>query len=176
LTLKIYRLKIAHIKDNGKTKTCRVDAGRTVQLLCEKKSKDLINDMRYELKYARKGEQAFCVQKIPQIIPAATYRKVKGVIQQTGYNGVVQLEVNDLAGEHEARMVKQTVADLPQTLLAFTGSSGRSVKIWVRFQRPTAVCPIPGVTWNCFTPTLPTGIPHLSAYAELPHRNERAGH
>ena len=86
-----------------------------VQLLCEKKSKDLINDMRYELKYARKGEQAFCVQKIPQIIPAATYRKVKGVIQQTGYNGVVQLEVNDLAGEHEARMVKQTVADLPQT-------------------------------------------------------------
>jgi hypothetical protein len=81
------------------------------------------------------------VQKIPQIIPAATYRKVKGVIQQTGYNGVVQLEVNDLAGEHEARMVKQTVADLPQTLLAFTGSSGRSVKIWVRFQRPDGSLP-----------------------------------
>ena len=135
-------MKIAHIKDNGKTKTCRVlMLDELVQLLCEKKSKDLIDDMRYELKYARKGEQAFCVQKIPQIIPAATYRKVKGVIQQTGYNGVVQLEVNDLAGEHEARMVKQTVADLPQTLLAFTGSSGRSVKIWVRFQRPDGSLP-----------------------------------
>ena len=59
-----------------------------VQLLCEKKSKDLINDMRYELKYARKGEQAFCVQKIPQIIPAATYRKVKGVIQTGAVTGV----------------------------------------------------------------------------------------
>ena len=36
----------------------------------------------------------------------------------------------------EADEVKERVKEFPQTYLAFTGSSGKSVKIWVRFTYP----------------------------------------
>lgn len=52
------------------------------------------------------------------------------------YNGLVQLEVKRLAGPSEMEYVKRQAALLPQTFAAFCGSSGRSVKIWVRFALP----------------------------------------
>ena len=41
----------------------------------------------------------------------------------------------------EADEVKERVRELPQTYLAFTGSSGKSVKIWVRFTYPNDLLP-----------------------------------
>ena len=53
------------------------------------------------------------------------------------YNGLVLLEVNNLAGVAEAELVKQQAALLPQTFAAFCGSSGTEApKIWVRFTLP----------------------------------------
>ena len=52
------------------------------------------------------------------------------------YNGIVMIQVNNLSGNMEADEVKERVRELPQTYLAFTGSSGKSVKIWVRFTYP----------------------------------------
>lgn len=49
------------------------------------------------------------------------------------YNGVVMLEVNDLAGLPEVELVKEQARLLPQTWATITGSSGQSVKIWVKF-------------------------------------------
>ena len=57
------------------------------------------------------------------------------------YNGLVQLDVNRLADLYEVEYVKRQVAQLPQTFAAFCGSSGRSVKIWVRFARPDGTLP-----------------------------------
>lgn len=57
------------------------------------------------------------------------------------YNGLVLLEVNNLAGVAEAELVKQQAALLPQTFAAFCGSSGRSAKIWVRFTLPDGGLP-----------------------------------
>jgi hypothetical protein len=54
----------------------------------------------------------------------------------TEYNGIVMLQVNGLSGRMEADEVKECVKELPQTYLAFIGSSGKSVKIWVRFTYP----------------------------------------
>ena len=48
------------------------------------------------------------------------------------YNGLVLLEVNNLAGFDEAEAVRKGAAQIPQTLLAFVGASGRSVKIVCR--------------------------------------------
>ncbi len=42
----------------------------------------------------------------------------------------------------EADAVKERVKELPQTYLAFTGSSGKSVKIWVRFTYPDDFLPV----------------------------------
>lgn len=57
------------------------------------------------------------------------------------YNGIVMIQVNNLSGNMEADEVKERVRELPQTYLAFTGSSGKSVKIWVRFTYPNDLLP-----------------------------------
>ena len=59
----------------------------------------------------------------------------------TGYNGIVQIEVNHLANRTEVNRIKQEAAELTQTFAAFMGSSGHSVKIWLRFTRPDKSLP-----------------------------------
>ena len=48
------------------------------------------------------------------------------------YTGMVLLEVNNLVSYDEAVAIRQGAALMPQTLLAFVGASGRSVKIVCR--------------------------------------------
>ena len=57
-------------------------------------------------------------------------RNKQRVVRQ--YNGLVLLEVNNLAGYEEAEAVRDGAAQVPQTLLAFVGASGRSVKVVCR--------------------------------------------
>ena len=49
-----------------------------------------------------------------------------------GYTGLVLLEVNNLTNHDEAVAIRQGATMMPQTLLAFIGASGRSVKIVCR--------------------------------------------
>ena len=77
------------------------------------------------------------IDKLPYIYSAVEYTRTKeGERKMKQYNGLVQLEVSRLAGGSEAEFVKRQAALLPQTFAAFCGSSGRSVKIWVRFALP----------------------------------------
>ena len=48
------------------------------------------------------------------------------------YNGLVLLEVNNLGSSDEAEAVRKSAGLIPQTMLAFVGSSGLSVKIVCR--------------------------------------------
>lgn len=48
------------------------------------------------------------------------------------YSGLVLLEVNNLPGLEEAEAVRRGAAEMPQTLVAFTGADGQSVKIVCR--------------------------------------------
>ena len=45
------------------------------------------------------------------------------------YSGLALLEVNNLASQEEAAAIRSACIQMPQTLLAFIGASGRSVKI-----------------------------------------------
>ena len=77
------------------------------------------------------------IDKLPRLYPAVEYTRTKdGERRMKQYNGLVQLEINKLSGCYEAELVKQQAELLPQTFAAFCGSSGRSVKIWVRFALP----------------------------------------
>lgn len=49
-----------------------------------------------------------------------------------GYTGIVLLEVNNLTGYDEAEAIRTGAGEVPQTLMAFVGASGRSVKIICR--------------------------------------------
>lgn len=82
------------------------------------------------------------IDKLPRMYPAVELARTKeGEHLIKTYNGLVQLEVNRLAGMAEAELVKQQAALLPQTFAAICGSSGRSAKIWVRFTLPDGELP-----------------------------------
>ena len=77
------------------------------------------------------------IDKLPYIYSAVEYTRTKeGERKMKRYNGLVQLEVSRLASGSEVEFVKRQAALLPQTFATFGGSSGRSVKIWVRFALP----------------------------------------
>ena len=82
------------------------------------------------------------IDKLPRIYPAVEYTRTKeGEHRVKKYNGLVQIEVNHLAGITEVEQVKQQASLLPQTFAAFCGSSGCSVKIWVLFALPDGLLP-----------------------------------
>lgn len=82
------------------------------------------------------------IDKLPHVFPSVEYgRSRSGERVWKRYNGVVMLEVNNLAGAVEAELIKGQVALLPQTWTAFVGSSGRTVKIWMKFQYPDGGLP-----------------------------------
>ncbi len=70
--------------------------------------------------------------KIPRVCFASEMENRNRQRVRRAYNGLVLLEVNNLQSHDEAVAVRQGAALLPQTLLAFVGASGLSVKIVCR--------------------------------------------
>ena len=69
---------------------------------------------------------------LPRVCFAAEYENRYKERRLLKYNGLVVLEINNLAGYDEAIAIREAVRRLPQTMLAFLGASGRSVKIVCR--------------------------------------------
>ena len=69
---------------------------------------------------------------LPRVCFAAAMENRNHRQVMRSYNGLVLLEVNNLAGREEAEGVRKGAAMIPHTLLAFVGASGRSVKIVCR--------------------------------------------
>ncbi|MBR1448960.1 MAG: hypothetical protein IJ588_14700 [Prevotella sp.] len=87
---------------------------------------------------------------LPRICFALEQENRKGSRVTRGYTGLVLLEVNNLTGYDEAAAVRQGAAEMPQTLMAFIGSDGTSVKIVCRGE----LFPPSGVT-EASAPALP---------------------
>ena len=102
-----------------------------------------ISQLRKALPYMEGERGTFIyMDRIPRVYPAVEYRRTSENGRKfKSYNGIVQLEVNRLSGRSETEHVKERATLLPQTFAAFTGSSGRSVKIWVRFSLPDGSLP-----------------------------------
>lgn len=129
-------MKITQYRDDEKTQRqtqrtismeVAVEAMRT-----EIKSQPLTN-MRNKLSYARAGVKYDYVQKVPRMAFCATFRQSESTQEMTAYNGLVMLEINNLANQKEAKELRNLAASLPQTYLSFMGSSGKSVKILIPF-------------------------------------------
>ncbi len=69
---------------------------------------------------------------LPRICFALEQEHRKGERVTKGYTGLVLLEVNNLTGSDEADAVRNGAAEMPQTLMAFVGADGKSVKIICR--------------------------------------------
>lgn len=127
-------MRITHVRDDGKVNTMRtLKVEQLVELMKKETKAQLVSTMREVLPYILPGDKNDYIEKVPKILPAAAFVRKNGMMTMAEYNGIVMLQVNGLSGRMEADEVKERVKELPQTYLAFTGSSGKSVKIWVRF-------------------------------------------
>ena len=70
--------------------------------------------------------------ELPRICFAMEMQQLKGERKSLAYNGLLVLEANNLSDYDEAIQIRDAAARLPQTMLAFLGASGRSVKILCR--------------------------------------------
>ena len=70
--------------------------------------------------------------KIGRVCFAAEWVRRGNTSRMQKYNGLALLEVNNLKDTEEAMAVRAGAARMPQTMLAFVGISGRSVKIVCR--------------------------------------------
>ena len=147
-----------------------------------------VSGFREALYYVLPGEPCHLSGKLPKIIPAVACGRVNGVKRMKAYNGIVELSVGPLAGKAEVEIVKKKAAELPQTKLAFMGSSGKTVKIWTYFTRPDGTLPQTQeeaeifhahayrLAVKCYQPQLPFDIqmkePLLDQYSRLSYDPE----
>ena len=130
------------MRDNGGTPTMRtLDIILQIEAMKHETKAQPISNLRTSIRYASPDAKLDDAKKLAKVIPAAAFRKTANGIQMTAYNGIIQIEVNHLANLMEVNRVKQEAEELSQTYLAFMGSSGHSVKIWVRFTRPDKSLP-----------------------------------
>ena len=72
------------------------------------------------------------LKAVPRICFALELENRNGERVTKGYTGLVLLEVNNLTGADEADAVRRGAGEMPQTLMAFVGADGQSVKIVCR--------------------------------------------
>lgn len=135
-------MKVTLIRDNPDGQTMRtLEMDLQIEAMKQETKAQPVSGLRECLRYLPAGAKTDAAQKLPKVIPAASFRRTANGMQMTGYNGIVQLEVNHLANWVEVNRVKEEASELSQTLAAFAGSSGHSVKIWVLFMRPDNTLP-----------------------------------
>lgn len=137
----------------GKESISTCEAGAFMERIKTENKGHYVSGLRAMLGYP--GEQVRgkyqYIERLPRVCPGVELgRTPEGERKMRHYNGVVLLEVRQLAGPSEVELVKEQAALLPQTLAAMTGSSGRSVRIWVRFALPDGDVPQKEEEMNLF--------------------------
>lgn len=119
-------VKLETVLENMKTetKTCPVSA------------------LRRTLKFSGGSGHVTAVDKLPRILFSVELGKSKEISVMKAYHGLVLLSVKGFTGVEEAARLRDKLSGLPQTMIAFVGSSGRSIKILVPFLRPDGSLPV----------------------------------
>ena len=98
---------------------------------------------------------------LPRICFALEQENRNHELVTRGYTGLVLLEVNNLTGYDEAEAVRRGAGEMPQTLMAFVGADGMSVKIVCRGELLEAV-QVEAVQVEAVQTTPPYGQPLLT--------------
>ena len=123
-------MKLTLMRDNGETTTMRtLDINIQIETMKHETKAQPVSNLRTSIRYASPDSKLDDVKKLAKVVPAATFRKTVNGIQMTGYNGIIQIEVNHLANRMEVNRVKQEAAELSHTFAAFMGSGGHSVNM-----------------------------------------------
>ena len=111
-----------------------------VELIRSSEYKSVVDELRnyypvYQLERQADGVVTGAgrlTSKLPRICFSSEMENRNRQRINKGYTGLVLLEVNNLTGYDEADAVRTGAGEVPQTLMAFVGASGRSVKIVCR--------------------------------------------
>ena len=103
-------MKLTLMRDNGETTTMRtLDINIQIETMKHETKAQPVSNLRTSIRYASPDSKLDDVKKLVKVVPAATFRKTVNGIQMTGYNGIIQIEVNHLANRMEVNRVKQEI-------------------------------------------------------------------
>lgn len=182
-------MKITQLRDKDKTTALTtMDMETWIGKTRTETKTQPVSAFREVLRYSLPDSRCYEADKLPKILPAAEFRRAEGGKQMKSYNGIVELTVGPLSGGPEITLVKQLAWEQPQTHCVFTGSSGRSVKIWAKFTRPDNSLPQKReeaeifhahayrLAVKCYQPQIPFSIlpkePSLEQYSRLSYDPE----
>ena len=135
-------MKVTQLRDKDKTTALTtMDMETWIEKTRTEIKTQPVSVFREALRYSLPDSRCYEADKLPKILPAAEFHRTESGKQLKYYNGIVELTVGPLSGRPEIILVKQLAWEQPQTHCVFTGSSGRTVKIWVKFTRPDASLP-----------------------------------
>ena len=100
------------------------------------------SDFRRYLESSVKWIEYKYINEIPRLCVAGEFKRSKmGDLVMAKFNGIVVLEVRELADEDACEALKQRAMQSPSTWAAFIGASGHTVKILVRVEPLNGVLP-----------------------------------
>ena len=182
-------MKVTQLRDKDKTTALTtMDMETWIEKTRTEIKTQPVSVFREALRYSLPDSRCYEADKLPKILPAAEFHRTESGKQLKYYNGIVELTVGPLSGRPEIILVKQLAWEQPQTHCVFTGSSGRTVKIWVKFTRPDASLPQKReeaelfhahayrLAVKCYQPQIPFNIlpkePTLEQFSRLSHDPE----
>ena len=113
-------------------------------VLCGMRSgeyRKVVNEYRELRACSMPGDKSIHATDLPALCFSALFGKRDKKVEFRSYNGLVLVEVGNLANKEEVARIRELASQAPQTLAAFTGSSGKSVKILVPFVLPDRTLP-----------------------------------
>lgn len=120
---------------------------KSMESLMERITKDTkTEDVQALRRYLASPEDKEFVERytdqLHRVYPSAELAKdINGNLKVRAVNGVVMLSVQNVLGQEALERVKQLAVQMPTTLAAFVGSSGRSVKVLVRVEKTDGTVP-----------------------------------
>jgi len=135
--MKVSLLKIARKKEVIK----RVELREIAKMIRENPEKDKVFDLRLNYQFYKSqrlpdGQITLDDSKhtvnLPRLLFAAECMNYKEMQKGLKYNGLVVVEVNGLKTYEDAVTIRNQAARMDETVMAFLGASGMSVKIVCR--------------------------------------------
>lgn len=125
-------MKVTRFSSDGMSQKS-VELSELIESMKTEAKGNPVTFLRQQIKQSIRGERSVIADKLPIVVFSSTFRRKEGRLQFSGYNGLVLLEVNNLINSDEAGRIRDLASESLQTLCAFIGSGGRSVKIIVPF-------------------------------------------
>jgi len=136
-------------KVKGAVRLHNVEQEQIIADIRNGKYQDIIDELRTELPYIKlmPGDEpiqtfdARVLAKIPFVCFAAQFRTKDRQREMTEYNGLVLLEINNLPDIETAATVRNQIARIPYTMVAFIGANGKDVNLVCRATRYDGTLP-----------------------------------